>query len=180
MIAAPHHLVSVAEYHRMIDAGVFAPGERIELLDGELIAMAPMGNRHYHTISVLNEQFVLARRGRLRVGVQGPVILGDHDEPEPDLSIHAPVMGKPVAADVLAVIEVADTTLAFDRQEKRPRYARAGIPECWIVDLTEDRIEIASDPGPDGYRRLVVVRPGEPLMIPGSAVPLAWDQVFRR
>lgn len=182
MIAAPHHVVTVEQYHRMIDAGVFADGARVELVDGELLSMAPMGDRHYLAVASLNEQFVLALAGRrdLRVATQSPVTLGPADEPEPDLVVARRTAGKPTAADLLLVVEISDSTLVLDREVKLPRYARAGVPEAWLVDLVNDRVEVHTRPGPDGYGAVRTLGAQEPLAIPGTATAVDWRDALGR
>lgn len=181
MIAAPHHVVTVEQYHRMIDAGVFADGARVELVDGELLSMAPMGNRHWFTVMELSRQIVRALPNDLIAGIQGPVTLGDHDEPEPDLCIARLRPGrKPTAADLLLVVEISDSTLALDREVKLPRYARAGVPEAWLVDLVNDRVEVHTRPGPDGYGAVRTLGAQEPLAIPGTATAVDWRDALGR
>ena len=176
MIAAPHHVITVAEYHRMVDAGAFAPGERLELLDGELIAMSPMGNRHYLVVNELAQQFAVAARvAGLKIGIQSPVIISTESEPEPDLVLRRRTPGVPTAADITLIVEVSDSTLAYDRDIKLPRYARAGIPEAWIVDLANDHIDIHTQPGDQGYAHHRRVPFGGALIISGTGVAVEWE-----
>ncbi len=132
------HRLTVEEYHCMGDAGIFSEDDRVELIDGELVDMAPIGSRHAYIVDVLNRLFVKnVARTRL-VRVQNPIQMGDFGEPEPDIAIvhnAAYFDHHPQASDVLLIIEVAETSLDYDRTTKLPFYARYGVPEVWIIDL---------------------------------------------
>jgi Uma2 family endonuclease len=149
------HRFTVREYDRMGEAGVFEPGTRVELIDGEILAMTPIGVPHAAVVTRLQREF--SRLGeRVVVRVQQPVMIGDYDEPEPDIVV---AEGRddcygthhPGPEEVLLVAEVAHTTVRFDRETKGPLYARAGIREYWLVNLEADVIEVYREPGPDGY-----------------------------
>ncbi|HEY0174435.1 MAG TPA: Uma2 family endonuclease [Pyrinomonadaceae bacterium] len=145
------HSFNVAEYERMGRAGIFSPEARVELVYGEIIEMSPIGERHAACVNVLDE-IVRGRLGRsVTVSVQNPVLLDDFSAPQPDLLIlkrradfyrHA----HPRPEDVLVVVEVSDSTLELDRTVKMPLYAGAGIPEAWLVNIPDERIEVYSDP----------------------------------
>lgn len=133
------HRFTVEEYQKMGEAGVFGEDDRVELIDGEIVEMTPIGWRHVEAVDRLNHLLWSFAAGRHRVSVQNPVVLGEHGEQQPDLMlIREPGRtGRlPEAADVLLVVEVSDSSLAYDRNVKLPRYAAAGIPEAWILDLT--------------------------------------------
>ncbi len=154
------------EYHRMAEAGILGEDDRVELVGGELVEMTPIGTRHLACVVALNHLLVEASKGRWFVSVQNPVRLGERDEPQPDLSLlrRRPSPGAPAPpgpGDVSAVIEVSDTTLSYDRNVKLPLYARSGVPEAWIVDLAGRKVEVHSDPGPDGYGARRSFAPGE-------------------
>lgn len=145
---------TVDQYHAMARAGVLSPEARVELIDGQIITMSPVGRTHLTVVNRLNRLLVLLAGKQVIVSVQNPIRLDDGSEPEPDLSLfRAEVEGElPTAADTLLVIEVADTTEAFDRHVKLPRYAMAGIPEAWLVLVGErEAIEVHRRPGPEGY-----------------------------
>lgn len=175
---------TVGEYHRMAEAGILGEDDRVELLGGELVEMTPIGTRHLACVVALNHLLVEASEGRWFVSVQNPVRLGERDEPEPDLSLlgrrpspEAPA--PPGPEDVLAVIEVSDTTLSYDKNVKLPLYARSGVPEAWIVDLAGRRIKVHSDPGPDGYRASRSFGPGESIVSQAvEGAPLPVDEVL--
>ena len=149
---------TVKDYHRMAEAEVFGPDDRLELLDGEVFEMSPIGSRHAACVSRLGHLFIPRVDNRAVVGVQNPIEVDDYSEPQPDLVLlrwredfYAP--RHPLPADVLLVIEVSDTTLEFDLGRKTALYLARGIPEVWVVDLKSDVVHVAT---PNGTR--VVMR----------------------
>lgn len=134
------HRLTAAEYHRMGEAGVFAVDARVELIEGEVIDMTPIGTRHHAAVMRLSRVLQHAADDSALVSVQGPLHLDDWSEPEPDLMLLAPredfyAGAHPGPADVRLLIEVADTSARYDREIKLPLYARHGIGEVWLVDL---------------------------------------------
>ena len=145
----------------MGEAGIFRQDARLELIEGEIIEMSPIGNAHAGCVKFLNGLLSLLFGGTFIVGVQDPVRLNDFSEPEPDISLLRRRNDyyrekHPTPADVLLVIEVADTTVVKDRMVKVPLYARAGIAEAWIVNIPEEVVEVYSDPSEGAYRRAEV------------------------
>jgi Uma2 family endonuclease len=140
---------SVAEYHRMIDAGILDEDDRVELLEGVIVLMSPQKDPHAHAVEVLNEILVTQVKGRYRVRPQLPLTLDDRSEPEPDLAVvtlPGPDSPSGNRRSALLVIEVSSDPLRRDRLIKSRIYARAGIPEYWIVNLEERCLEIYRDP----------------------------------
>lgn len=163
-------LFTTGDYHRMAEADVFAAGDRVELIEGEVVEMSPIGLAHAYCVRRLNN--VLAQRvGRhALVDVQNPLRLGDHSEPQPDLMLLRPRADEyeralPEAGDVLLVIEVSDRTVAFDREVKLPLYARHGLPEVWLVDLVSSTVEVHRDPAGQTYRERRIAMRGERLSV---------------
>ncbi len=159
---------TVEEVYRMTEAGVFAADEHIELLEGELYTVTPPGKDHIRQVDRLVSAFAdLAARRRAILRVQSPVNLGEQDLPEPDLALLKPsedfYLQGARASDVLLVIEVSATSLSFDLNQKVPRYAAAGVPEVWIVDLQESVVWVFREPAEGGYLLRQMVRPGETL-----------------
>jgi len=144
----PIRRFSVAEYHKMGELGIFSEDERVELIDGVIIQMSLIGSKHAGSVNKLNWLFSSRLSpSEARIAVQNPVILDDVTEPQPDISVLKPkddayASAHPSPDDVLLIVEAADTTLEDDRAVKLPRYAVAGIPEVWIVNIPERKIEV--------------------------------------
>ena len=180
----PRYRFTVDEFARMGEAGIFTEDDRVELIDGEIREMTPIGPPHAGTVNRLSELLVTRLAGRANVIVQNPIRLNRHTEPQPDLVVARRredfYAGRhPEPGDVLLVIEVADSSLRYDRAEKTPRYGRAGIPETWLVDIEAGTVTAYTEPGPQGYARQQVRRRGERLA--AASVPnfgLAVDDVF--
>lgn len=152
----------------MGEAGIFSSGDRVELIEGEIIEMPPIGSPHAGTTAYLHSTLSLVFGKRAHVRAQSPVLLPPHSEPQPDLAIlrHRADFYRsahPRPEDILFVIEVSDTTGEFDRTVKLPLYARAGIAEVWIVDLAAQCVEVYGDPGPHGYGRMQRYTRGQSL-----------------
>jgi Uma2 family endonuclease len=150
------HKISVDEYYRMAEVGLLAPDARVELIEGEIVDMAPIGSGHSGSVSLLTQRFVRAVGERAVVMVQGPIRLGPRSEPQPDLAILQPRAdfyrrGHPAAADVLLLIEVSDTTLKYDLETKVPLYARHGIPAVWVLDREHRRLRRFRTPSDGRY-----------------------------
>lgn len=167
---------TVEEYHALAEAGILTEDDRVELLDGRIIAMSPIGSKHLHCVNRLVDLFAQRLYAHdkppARLSVQNPVRLGPHSEPEPDLVLlrpDAPQDRTPIPDDVLLLVEVADTSADFDRMEKRPRYAAAGIAEYWLVDLEAETVEVACTPEEDGYAEIATAGQGDTLAV--AALP---------
>lgn len=159
---------TVDEYHRMADTGILHEDDRVELIDGEIVRMSPVGAQHAGTTKKLNRLLSRALGDAAVIGVQDPVRLADDTEPEPDISVLRPradfyTESLPVPAEIVLLIEVADTSLLADRVVKIPRYARAGIAEVWLVDLDHRRIERYRRPSAAGYEDVTTIGPGGSL-----------------
>jgi Uma2 family endonuclease len=149
---------SVDDYYRMAETGILKPGERVELIDGDVVEMTPSGGPHARCVMYLNEVFVRRLEGRAVVSPQISLRLGRWSVPEPDIALLRPPLARygkaiPSNADALLVVEVADTSQYRDRVVKLPRYAAAGIPETWIVDLEAGAVEVYREPSSDGYQQ---------------------------
>ena len=164
----------------MAEAGILTEDDRVELINGEIIRMAAIGSRHAACVSRINALFSRLLAGHATISVQNPVRLGDLSEPEPDLALLLPredfyAGAHPGPGDVLLLIEVADSSLDFDRQTKVPLYATAGIAELWIVNLAQRQVEVFRGPGQQGFDQRREVTDGHltPLSFPDIAVTLA-------
>lgn len=159
---------TVEEYNRMPAAGILSEDERVELLEGEIIEMAAVGKRHASCVNLLVYSLTEQSQRRFIVSAQNPIELSDISEPEPDVALlvwrHDFYRHQaPRPADVLLVIEVADSSLEYDRRVKLPLYALAGIPEFWLVNLVAERIEVYTQPAGGQYTKVAHVAPGEKL-----------------
>lgn len=177
---APRRLLTVDEYHRMGDAGILTEDDRVELIEGELVAMAPIGTEHAATTNALNRLLVMEVGDQGIVSVGNPVRLNRHSEPQPDFSVLRPggdyrrMMPRP--EDTLLAVEVANTSLEYDRKVKLALYARSGIPEVWIVNLAAEAVEVYRSPVGDGYTDMIRVGGSDSLTIaaiPGVAIRVA-------
>lgn len=160
--------LDVDAYHRMAGVDVFGPEDRVELIDGELIDMAPIGIGHAASVDGLNRTLVIACGDRAVVSVQNPVRLDRLNEPQPDFTVSRPRAdsywtGRPGPADILLLIEIADSSLRFDRTIKLPLYARAGVPELWIVDLKRRILDAYRQPEGDGYAEMTSYGPEDTI-----------------
>ena len=173
-IAAPPATVptrrrfTVAEYYALAEIGILAENDRVELLDGDLIVMPPIGDWHAASVKFFNNTMLPPLQSRAMIAVQDPVRLDEHSEPQPDVMLlrwrdDFYGGGHPGPADVLLLIEVSDTTVEYDRNAKLPRYARSGIPEVWIVNRPARRIEGYSEPSGDAYTTVRYAGPGETI-----------------
>jgi Uma2 family endonuclease len=180
------HLWTVSEFQRMGKTRFLDPRARMELIEGELFDMAPIGSFHAGTVTLLAHLFARAIGETAVVSVQNPIDLSERSEPQPDLMLLRPnpnyyLNDHPHAEDVLLLIEVSDSTVQFDRKTKVPLYARHGIPEVWLVVGPRRRhIEVYRDPQPErgGYRTQLQVREGmlTPTLLPEAGIRL--EEVF--
>lgn len=159
------HRFTVADYHRMAEAGVFRPGQRVELLNGEIRDMLPPGPGHSGGVNRLAHLFTHKGQGRFLVWNQSPLALSEDSEPQPDVMLVKPredfySQQHPSPEDVFLVIEVSDSSPTYDRQEKLPAYGRAGVPEFWLVNVPKKCVEIYREPHYTGYASSSIVKHG--------------------
>lgn len=180
----PRHRFSVEEYHRMGETGLFTEDDRVELIRGEIVDMNPIGTKHFACVTNLNHTLVERSRGRYFVSVQNSLGAVDDSEPQPDFTL---LRKRPSQSDeeipsgdgVFIAIEVSDSTLAYDRNVKLPLYAETGIPEVWIVDLKNKKVEVYSEPSSEGYKATRIFASGEEVkstIIEDLSVPV--DEVM--
>jgi Uma2 family endonuclease len=138
----------IAEFYKLTEVGILSEDDRVELLDGQIMLMAPIGENHRTVVDALAEIFTDHRGGRYRVGVQNPLRIDDINEPQPDLVLYdrAVAARHPTPSETFLVVEVADASLGYDQRSKIPLYAAAGIKEVWIIDLIRNCIHIYRDP----------------------------------
>ncbi len=154
------------EYHRMGEAGIFGEDDRVELIDGEIVETGPIGPRHMWCVSRLDRLLHQQLGDDVIISVQNPIRLSVDGEPQPDVVVLRDWDDPdtlPTVDNVLLVIEVSDTTLAYDCGVKLPLYAAAGVPESWIADLKGARLERHTEPRDGEYRSIAIARRGESL-----------------
>jgi Uma2 family endonuclease len=167
-------LFTVEEYHRMAEAGILGEDERVELIEGEIVQMAPIGPRHIGCVINANRLFFTRLGARAVISPQNPVVILPRSEPQPDLALLRPravsySRERPASDDVLLAVEVADTTVRFDRLVKSRLYARAGIAEFWLCLAMDGAVEVYRGPGADGYAGVTLHGPDQivsPLAFP--------------
>jgi Uma2 family endonuclease len=182
MIARPAPFrLTVPRYKKMIEVGILDENDKVELIRGELVAKMPIGNPHAACVNRLNRNLIRGVGDRAVVGIQNPVQLAD-SMPEPDVSVLAPraddyAATAPTPADVFLIIEVADSSLDYDRNTKGPLYAENGIAEYWIANLVDRCLEVHRRPRPDGtYADVRTFRPGDTAdvaALPGVTVDVS-------
>ncbi|MBP9663646.1 MAG: Uma2 family endonuclease [Pyrinomonadaceae bacterium] len=161
-----HYPITVEMYHIMADSGAFGPDERLELIDGEIIEMSPIGSRHARCVTFLAEFLNRHFLELFIVSVQNPIVATDRTEPQPDIALlkrrdDLYIDQLPTGSDVALVIEVSDSTVAFDRARKIPNYAAAGIDEAWLIDLESEHVEVHSMRKENAYGLVKIYLRGE-------------------
>jgi Uma2 family endonuclease len=173
-------LLDRADFHDLVHRGVLADADRVELIEGEVVGMAAVGHRHGGHVARITD-FLLSRlRGRVVLWLQSSVALSDVTELQPDVALvhyredyYVGADDVPWPREIFLVIEVADSSLRFDRGRKARLYAAAGVPELWIANLRKEILEVYREPGPHGYSRVSTLRRGDPVAV--AAFP---DVVF--
>jgi Uma2 family endonuclease len=179
-VARTRRAFTADEYERMVAAGILRPDERVELIRGEIVEMSPIGHRHGACVACLNKRFVMGVGDRAVVWAQGSVRVTFDSVPEPDLALLRPRSYRTSAPRreeiLLLVVEVAESSLRYDRTEKLRLYAEAGIPEYWVVGVEEEWIEVYRSPEGGAYRERRRAGRGEqiaPLAFPDVSIPVA-------
>ena len=177
-VQVERRLFNVDEYYRLAEVGILHEHDRVELIEGEILRMSPIGSRHTSSVKRLNKVLSPKLDGLATLGVQDPIRLDEYSEPQPDISVlklrdDLYSERHPMPEDVLLLIEVSDSSLDYDRNVKVPLYARAGIPEVWLAILAQDHVEAYSSPVNGSYQDVRIVRRGEslsPEMLPSVVV----------
>lgn len=168
-LTTPRRLFSVQEYYQMAEAGILNPDERIELIEGEIVEMSPVGGPHIKRINAINKLLVSRLGDRAEVSPQNPVRLDDRSEPVPDIAVlryRGDDDEVPVVGDVLVLIEVSVSSLHRGLGWKLALYARAGVPEVWVFDVNGQRLLRHADPSDGQYLRVDELRPGDTISVP--------------
>ena len=173
-IGVQRRKLSVAEWDRIIASGALPEDDRVELIDGEILQMSPIGTRHAACVARLTTVFAPLVAQGVILWVQNPVVIADFDEPQPDVALLRPsedayARQRPTADDILLLVEVADTSLEYDHGIKVPRYAAGGVGEVWLVDLNAERVVTFREPRLDGYG-VIRIAGAEDTLVP-QALP---------
>lgn len=175
VLSVPTYEFSVAEYRKLGEVGIFHEDDRVELLNGNIVIMSPIGYRHANAVRRMIKLFVRRFGDHCEVDVQNPVIIDGKSEPQPDILLLRDTVyqreSPPLAEDVLLLVEVADSSLTYDRSDKRDAYARSGIIEYWLLDLTRSELLVFRDS--DGHR----YRSEQRLGVDESIAPLAFPDI---
>ena len=174
---------TIDTYQRLAELGVLREDDRVELIAGQVVEMTPIGDAHASCVRRLNRLFARTLLDVAVIDVQDPLVLGQHDAPQPDVTLLKPrddaYPHHPGPADTLLVVEVADTSIVYDRDVKIPLYARAGIPEAWLVDLTADRIQVYREPAGGEYASVRSVPRGDTIaLVAFPTVTISVDEVL--
>ncbi|BAY25819.1 hypothetical protein NIES2100_56270 [Calothrix sp. NIES-2100] len=161
---------TVEQYHKMIESGILTADDRVELIRGEIIEMSPIGTKHAACVKCLNKLLSTKLRDRVLIAIQDPVELDNNSQPQPDVALLKPrddfyATAHPQPQDIFLLIEVADSTIEYDREQKIPLYAQANIIEVWLVDINEQIIEVYQQPTPAGYQIVQKFTSGQNLSI---------------
>jgi Uma2 family endonuclease len=181
-VAWPRYRFTAEEFYQMGRAGILPEDTRFELIDGEIVSMSPIGERHADCVDRLLTYFARRTDPRIRVRGQNPLTVAEKGALQPDVAlVHARPghygITHPTGSDAVVVIEVADTTLLRDR-DKLPKYAAAGVPEVWIVDLQQDQVEVYRERIAEGYRQTLVERSGSELTVLGCGVSISVSEIL--
>jgi Uma2 family endonuclease len=171
------------DYHQMVVAGILSEDERVELIQGEIVKMSPVGIRHASCVKRLNKLFSQVLGDRAIVAVQDPVVLSNLSEPQPDVALLKPradfyATGHPQPQDILLLVEVADTTIESDRAIKIPLYASSGITDVWLVDVNQQVVEIFREPTDNSYQNIQKFQQGEIFVQAFPNVSFAVEQIL--
>ena len=181
---APKFKFTTQQYQLMHEAGFFGDSDRLELINGEVKPMSPIGRKHGACINRLVARFTQRLGTRIVLSVQNSIRLDDNSQPQPDLAILKPrddfyESGLPTPEDILLIIEVADSSIDYDRDVKSPLYSTAGIPEMWLFDVNQKIIEAYSQPSRFGYKQIHRYNEGDTLSIPAFPdIMFNWNELF--
>ncbi len=182
-----HYRFTRAEYHRMVEAGILTEESPVELIEGEIVRMSPIGPHHAGAVDYLTRLFFRRVGDLAHIRIQNPIRLSHRSEPEPDLALLRPyperdrpyAAAHPTPADVLLVVEVAESSVAYDLGRKARVYARHGIAELWVLDLRHDRLVVFRDPTPRGYTNSRILGRGESItLLAFPEIALTVDEIL--
>jgi len=175
---------TVEQFHKMSEIGVISENERVELIRGEIIEMAAIGVRHASCVNRLVNLLIKLLEENIILAPQNPIELGDTSQPQPDIALLRPradfyQTSFPQAGDIFLLIEVADSTVKYDREVKIPLYAENNIIEVWLVDVNQQVVEVYREPIKQGYQRIETLRQNQSLVIKAFPdVNIAVNEIF--
>ena len=179
MELAQAHRFTRSDYYRMLDTGILTEDSAVELIEGEVVTLSPQNHRHAYSITLLTGILVRAFGEGYHVRVQLPICIDEFTEPEPDLAVvtHRQLADAPEhPREAVLLVEIADSSLAYDRIKKSRIYARAAFPEYWVVNLPEQNLLVHRGPGPNGYQEMRTYTAQEtvrPLLLPNTSLALS-------
>ena len=175
---------TVDQYHKMVDSGILNEDDRVELIRGEIIEMSPIGQKHAACVAKLSQLLTIALLGRAIIWSQNPIKLSNSSEPQPDIALLKPrddfyYSVQPQPQDIFLLIEVADSTIKYDREIKIPLYAEEAIEEVWLVDLNQQSVEVYREVAKDGYKNVQKLSRGEYLRFqPFADIKISIDEIL--
>ncbi|WGV24634.1 Uma2 family endonuclease [Halotia branconii] len=175
---------TVEQYQKMIESGILTEDDRVELIRGEIIEMSPIGTKHAACVNRMINLLVQLLGKRVIVAAQNPVALNDNSQPQPDVALLKPrddfyATAHPQPQDIFLLIEVADSTIEYDREEKIPLYAQANIIEVWLVDINEEIVEVYQQPTAAGYQLMQKFASSQTLSLPAFPdVNITVNEIF--
>lgn len=183
MVQVQRQLFTVKEYHKMAEVGILKPTDRVELINGEIIRMSPIKSPHANSISILEELLFEQLLKKVTIRTQSPISVSDFSEPEPDVAIVKYGRTRyskkhPSPSDVFLLIEVSDSTLNYDRKTKKKLYAKANIPEYWIINIPDNQIEVFKTPLNGVFTKEFIYRNEEKVKAEKIDFNIAVDDIF--
>ena len=183
MVQVQRQLFTVAEYYKMAEVGILKPTDKIELINGEIIQMSPIKSPHANTVSVVEELLYEQLIKKVTIRTQSPISISNHSEPEPDIAIvkygrNRYANSHPNPLDVFLLIEVSDSTLKFDRKTKKKLYAKAEIPEYWIINIPDSQIEVFRKPIDGVYQKELIVKNEETIKAEKIKFKISVSDIF--
>ncbi len=170
---------TISEYYQMAKVGILTPSDRVELINGEILEMSPIGKRHAACVNRVNQLFYQKLGDRILISVQNPILLNNLSEPQPDITLLQPrtdfyASGHPQASDIFLIVEVADSSINYDQEIKISLYSESGILEVWLIDLNQNSLQVYQQPTESGYQRI------QQLQSENTLSPLAFPEIHLR
>jgi Uma2 family endonuclease len=174
---------TIDEYHKLAETGIIKPTDRVELIEGDIITMSPIKSKHAGIVDAIAEFLIHTLYRKATIKIQNPMSIGNNSEPEPDIIIAKHKQdhyrsAHPTPEEVYLLIEVADSSLAYDQSIKAPLYAKAGIPEYWIINIIDEQIEIYREPGDENYASKQILSTPTPAEAQNLDLTIPFEIIF--